>query len=71
MNPFKQYRESILIKDNIKSKHITSGEGSYYAGYYHGKKFEECVMYLDEIDNKNNDNDKLIIGKYCSVASGV
>jgi chloramphenicol O-acetyltransferase type B len=71
MNPFKHYRESILIKDNIKSKHITAGEGSYYAGYYHGKKFEECVMYLDEIDNKNSANDKLIIGKYCSVATGV
>ena len=71
MNPFKHYRESVQIKDNIKSKHITAGEGSYYAGYYHGKKFEDCVMYLDEIDNKNNDNDKLIIGKYCSVATGV
>ncbi len=71
MNPFKSYRESVMIKDNLKSKHIIAGEGSYYAGYYHGKKFEECVMYLDEIDNKNNEEDKLIIGKYCSVATGV
>jgi chloramphenicol O-acetyltransferase type B len=71
MNPFKHYRESVMIKDNLKSRHITAGVGSYYAGYYHGKPFEECVMYLDEIDNKNNDEDKLIIGKYCSVATGV
>lgn len=73
MNPFKHYRESIMIKDNIKCHHIKAGEGSYYAGYYHGKAFEECVMYMDEIDNKKNLNeiDKLIIGKYCSVATGV
>lgn len=72
-NPFKHYRESVMIKDNLKSKHIFAGVGSYYAGYYHGKPFEECVMYLDEIDNKykSEDIDKLFIGKYCSVASGV
>lgn len=72
-NPFKHYRESVLIKDNLKSKHITAGDGSYYAGYYHGKIFEECVLYLDEIDNKLDSSklDKLVIGKYCSIASGV
>lgn len=72
-NPFKHYRESVMIRDNLKSKHITAGEGSYYAGYYHGKHFEECVMYLDEIDNKHGaeDIDQLIIGKYCSIATGV
>lgn len=72
MNPFKHYRESVIIKDNLKCKHIVAGEGSYYAGYYHGKDFEECVMYLDEIDNKYKpeDIDQLIIGKYCSIASG-
>lgn len=73
MNPFKHYRESVIIRDNLKCRHITAGEGSYYAGYYHGKNFEECVMYLDEIDNKVNQNeiDKLSIGKYCSIATGV
>jgi chloramphenicol O-acetyltransferase type B len=71
-NPFKHYRESVLIKDNIVSKHIIAGEGSYYAGYYHRKSFEECVLYLDEIDNKLDSSklDKLVIGKYCSIASG-
>jgi chloramphenicol O-acetyltransferase type B len=71
MNPFKHYRESVIIKDNLKCRHIIAGEGSYYAGYYHGKIFEDCVMYLDKIDNKNNETDKLIIGRYCSIASGV
>ncbi len=72
-NPFQHYRESVMIKDNLKCRHITAGEGSYYAGYYHGKPFENCVMYLDEIDNKHEpeDIDKLIIGRYCSIASGV
>lgn len=73
MNPFKHYRESVIIRDNLKCRHITAGEGSYYAGYYHGKNFEECVMYLDEIDNKvdSREIDKLSIGKYCSIATGV
>ncbi len=73
MNPFKHYRESVIIRDNLKCRHITAGEGSYYAGYYHGKNFEECVMYLDEIDNKVDPSeiDKLSIGKYCSIATGV
>ena len=73
MNPFKHYRESVIIKDTLKCRHIIVGDGSYYAGYYHGKAFEECVMYLDEIDNKiaPEDIDQLIIGKYCSIASGV
>ena len=52
MDPFKHYRESVMIKKNLKCRYITVGEGSYHAGYYHGKKFEDCVMYLDEIDNK-------------------
>lgn len=71
-NPFKHYRESVMVRDNLKSRHIIAGEGTYYAGYYHGKAFEECVLYLDEIDNKEHPNniDKLIIGKYCSIASG-
>jgi chloramphenicol O-acetyltransferase type B len=73
MNPFKNYRESYIIKDNIQSKHIIVGDYSYYAGYYHGKDFAECVMYLDEIDDKHNPEniDQLIIGKFCSIATGV
>lgn len=69
---FKSYRESIIIKDHIKSNHISVGDYSYYSGYYHGKKFEDCVMYLDEVDNRFEDGmiDKLIIGKFCSIATG-
>lgn len=72
-NPFGSYRESIIIKDHVKSRHIIAGDYSYYSGYYHGKSFEDCVMYLDAQDNHYLafEIDRLIIGKYCSIASGV
>lgn len=74
MGLFNNYRESIDIRDHIKSKHVIAGEYSYYAGYYHEKSFEEaCLLYLDEADNKTDEHeiDKLIIGKFCSIATGV
>jgi len=73
MNPFNSYRESIIIKDYVQCKHIIVGDYSYYSGYYHGRPFEDCVMYLDQNDNHFEDHqtDKLIIGKFCSIATGV
>lgn len=74
MTLFKNYRESIIIKDHIKARHIIVGEYSYYSGYYHGgTSFEDCVMYLDAADNHTDANeiDQLIIGKFCSIATGV
>ena len=68
-NIFKTYRDSYIINSRVKNPKIIVGDGSYYAGYYHGKCFEDCVLYMDESD-KNKDLDKLIIGKYCSIASG-
>lgn len=70
MELFKTYRESKEIKGNVKSRHIIAGDYSYYSGYYHNKPFDECVLYLDEIDNEDDDLDRLIIGKFCSIASG-
>ncbi len=54
MQPFKSYRSSVVIKDVVKSKHIIAGDYSYYAGYYHGKNFDDCVMYIDELDNERD-----------------
>lgn len=70
---FNSYRESIIIKDHVKAKHIIAGDYSYYSGYYHDKTFEDCVMYLDEADNNKEPHeiDRLIIGKFCSIATGV
>lgn len=69
MTLFNSYRESIIIKDHIKCRHIIAGDYSYYSGYYHGKSFEECVMYLDEADNLC-ERERLVIGKFCSIATG-
>jgi chloramphenicol O-acetyltransferase type B len=73
MGNFNNYRQSIVIKDHIKCRHIIAGEYSYYSGYYHGQSFDDCVMYLDEQDNERHPNttDRLIIGKFCSIATGV
>lgn len=69
---FNNYRESIIIKDHIKCEHIIVGDYSYYAGYYHGHAFDECVLYLDEQDNSSKQKlDRLIMGKFCAIASGV
>lgn len=68
-NHFRTYRDSYAINSRVKHPKIIVGDRSYYAGYYHGKHFEECVLYLDEAD-KTKDVDRLIIGKYCSIASG-
>ncbi|MDR2720771.1 MAG: CatB-related O-acetyltransferase [Puniceicoccales bacterium] len=72
MNIFETYRDSVQIKDQIKSKHIVAGDNSYYSGYYHGHSFEDCVLYLDEKDNRlaPDEIDRLVIGKFCSIASG-
>lgn len=73
MNSFKSYRDSVIIKDHVKAKHIIAGDYSYYSGYYYGKPFEDCVMYLDAEDNccESENIDRLIIGKFCSIATGV
>jgi len=69
MNLFKNYRDSIQIKDHVKNSHVHVGDYSYYAGYYHGHSFDDCVLYLDELENEKNP-DQLMIGKFCSIASG-
>jgi chloramphenicol O-acetyltransferase type B len=73
MTLFKTYRDAIIIKDHLKCRHISAGDYSYYSGYYHGRPFEDCVMYLDEDDNEGRaaQTDQLIIGKFCSIATGV
>jgi chloramphenicol O-acetyltransferase type B len=73
MNPFKSYRESLIPRDKINNNHIIIGEHTYYSGYYHGKNFDDCIMYLDREDHYKSEEkiDKLIIGKFCSIASGV
>jgi chloramphenicol O-acetyltransferase type B len=68
-NPFENYRNSYEINSRVSHPKIIAGDRSYYAGYHHGVHFEDCVLYMDGADRKK-DVDKLVIGKYCSIASG-
>ena len=72
-NVFKDYRGGVELKDTLTCDYITAGDYTYYAGYYEGHPFEDCVLYLDAEDNSKPAAlvDRLIIGKFCSLASGV
>ena len=63
-NPF----SGIPISEQVTNPNITAGAHSYYSGFYHGHGFEGCVRYLDP---DRDDVDRLVIGKYCSIGSGV
>ncbi|WP_418904718.1 CatB-related O-acetyltransferase [Methanococcus voltae] len=63
------FGKNVNIK-KIDNPNVEIGEYTYYSGYYHGHSFKDCIMYLDEQD-KDKIVDKLIIGKFCSIASGV
>ncbi len=55
------------IRDQVKNPNIIVGEYSYYSGYYHGHGFDECARYLE---SDRETDDKLIIGRFCSIGSG-
>lgn len=58
----------IPLKEQVRNPNIIVGDYSYYSGYYHKEPFDECVRYLDPT---RTDVDKLIIGKFSSIGSGV
>jgi chloramphenicol O-acetyltransferase type B len=79
MNAFKTWLTGQVIKDHVTNPNIEVGDYSYYSGFYHGKTFEDqAVRYLmgDSVTQQEWQNgaygevDKLIIGKFCSIASG-
>lgn len=57
-----------IIKNHIKNPNIIAGKYSYYSGYYHGHSFDDCARYLMP---DRDDVNKLIIGSFCSIGSGV
>lgn len=64
--PLKDYEKMVYIKNIITSKNIIAGDYSYYDDEIDGCNFEKNVLYhFDFI------GDKLIIGKFCAIASGV
>ncbi|KKO52229.1 CatB-related O-acetyltransferase [Paenibacillus sp. DMB20] len=79
---FEHWSEIKYLKDIVKNPMIQVGEYSYYSGYYDNHDFEDgCVRYLwgDEksrklfnpIEDHGWHIDKLIIGNYVCIASGV
>ncbi|MDA0108437.1 CatB-related O-acetyltransferase [Vibrio sp. La 4.2.2] len=79
MNTFPNWLQGEVIKDKVTNPNIQVGDYSYYSGFYHGKSFEDiAVRYLlgDKPTREfwesgaYTDIDKLIIGKFCSFASG-
>lgn len=79
---YKNWSEVKFLKDIVTNPLITVGKNSYYSGYYENNHFEKgCVRYLwgDEetrdLFNPQEDFgwelDRLIIGNYVCIASGV
>ena len=62
INPIVGYDKEIYIKPTIKNKNIIVGDFSYIAD----SDFESHVTH-----HYDWNNDKLIIGKFCQIASGV
>lgn len=78
---FKSWMESHYLMGQVENPNIEVGEYTYYSGYYHEKEFEDyCVRYLlgdgstknyREIFGQDFLFDRLKIGRYCSIGSGV
>ncbi|MEK4236941.1 type B chloramphenicol O-acetyltransferase [Paenibacillus odorifer] len=79
---FNHWSETKYLKDIVTNPMIEVGDYSYYSGYYDSHHFEDgCVRYLwgDETSRKLFNPiedfgwhlDKLIIGNYVCIASGV
>ncbi len=67
-NYFKSPFKGIPLDEQVTNPNIIVGRYSYYSGYYHGHSFDECARYLMP---DRDDVDKLIIGSFCSIGTGV
>ncbi|EYF05660.1 type B chloramphenicol O-acetyltransferase [Chondromyces apiculatus] len=68
MNFFESPFKGKLLSEQVTHPNISVGRYSYYSGYYHGHSFDDCARYLMP---DRTDVDKLIIGSFCSIATGV
>jgi virginiamycin A acetyltransferase len=64
--PMKDYRKLIFLKNIITRKNIEVGDYTYYDDLDDPLGFENNVLYHFDMLG-----DKLIIGKFCAIASGV
>lgn len=64
--PLENYERLCFLKNIITNPHIIVGDYTYYDDFDDVANFEKNVRYLFEFTG-----DKLIIGKFCMIASGV
>lgn len=64
--PLKDYQKLCFLKNIIKNPNIIVGDYTYYDDFDDVENFEKNVKYLFDFIG-----DKLIIGKFCMIASGV
>ncbi|HEY9881298.1 MAG TPA: CatB-related O-acetyltransferase [Leptolyngbyaceae cyanobacterium] len=65
-HPLPDQTRLVYLKNIIKNPNIVVGDYTYYDDFENPENFEQNVLYhFDFI------GDKLIIGKFCSIASGV
>jgi virginiamycin A acetyltransferase len=64
--PLENYQRLCFLKNNIKNPNIIVGDYTYYDDFENIENFEKNVKYHFDFVG-----DKLIIGKFCMIASGV
>lgn len=64
--PCERYSNVVFLKNIITRKNIEVGDFSYYHDFENPLNFEKNVLY-----HWDTSPDKLIIGKFCAIASGV
>jgi virginiamycin A acetyltransferase len=64
--PLKDYQKLCFLKNIIKNPNIIVGDYTYYDDFDDVENFEKNVKYLFDFIG-----DKLVIGKFCMIASGV
>lgn len=62
--PMADYRRVCFIKNFVKSPNVIVGDYTYYDDPVNPEEFEKNVLY-------NYGNDRLIIGKFCAIATHV
>lgn len=67
-NFFESPSKGVPLDKQVTNPNIIVGRYSYYSGYYHAHAFDECARYLMP---DRDDVDKLIIGSFCSIGTGV
>ena len=66
-NFFESPFRGVPLSEQVRNPNIRVGRYSYYSGYYHGHRFDDCARYLMP---DRDDVDQLLIGSFCSIGTG-